>query len=335
MGLNFKKMKTNLNLLWDSLFHGMEGGAEVLEGKASGSDYGSEVIRQKEVDSVMNDLLRGEKTQRVKETVDELYRTLNASENLSVNVIGGNENDGYVLKVRKKTAADYGLKINVFNPENLPIRLIQDNKHYDLHNLQYVEDITKIVEGEDSVSIFNIERNGFMPRFKLERYINKIVIRNKDKNSVFIDMYTTEYASQFGKVDALFIKQIYDIKEKNNKKSDITTIDKLSFITDKSYGENSLYHFSYDNIIFQYINVFDGNFVLTFTANIVDDGTFIGKKYETKELSEKLKKHQKRDNVKGIDAETLMRHIKQEENNEVPDYGTVVFKLNENEENSN
>ena len=323
--MNLKKIKTNILLFWNSLFHGLEGGNEILEGKASGSDNGTEIIKQKEVDSVINDMLKGEVTQRVKETRDEMYRTLKESEGMTVDVIGGNENSGYELKARKKTAADYGLKINVYNPEKLPIRLIQDNKHYDLHNSQYIDEIEKIVEGEDSVSIFNIERD-FIPRFKLERYINKIVVRNKSKKTVFIDMYTTEYASQFGKVDALFIKQIYDIKQNNNKKSDITTFSKLSFLTDKSYGENSLCKFIYDKIKFQGINVFDGNFVLTFTGNIVEDGTYVGEKFKTKELTDKLNKHAKRDDVT-VDADTLLRHIKQEKNNETPDYGSVIFKL--------
>ena len=324
-----KKIRDKLVLGASGLFFGLKSGNELLQQKEKESDDGSTINQEKEVNSVLNDLLKGEETQRVKELRDEYYRTLKESENIKIERIRRINEGDTVLKIKRKTAADYAIKIDLYNPEDLPIRIIQDNKLYELS----LEEV--VSKGKEYISIFNIERD-FIPRFKLEDYLKKIVVRTLDKDNVLIDMYTSEYASQFGKVDALFIKQLYDIKKENNKKSDITTFNKLSFITDNSCGEHSSCNFEYDNIVFQEINTFDGNFVLTFKATIRKDGEFIGDKFKTKEIDKKLEEHAKRDDVV-VDADTLMRHIKQEENNEVPDYGPVIFSLrkNKDEENSN
>lgn len=327
-----KNFYINLRVFIYSIFHGMEAGNALLEQRENSTDNDSDIVARKEQDSVFKDFIKGEETQRVKETRDEMYRVLEASENLVIEKQKLADGTGAILKVvkkpKKKTAADYTLKINVYNPENLPIRLIQDGKIYTVGNSFYVEDLT-----DKYVSIFKIERD-FIPRFKIENYTNKAVIRIIDDKHVYIDLYTTEYASQFGKVDALLIKQLYDIKKENNKKSDITTFNTFGFVTDKSAGEHSLCEFLYKNIEFQYINTFEGNFVITFKAEVEIDGKFVGDKFKTEELTKKLETHQKRDDVV-VDADTLMRHIKQEENNEIPDYGTVVFKFKSDEEDSN
>ena len=318
-----KKIKTDISLLWNTLFFGLKSADNLLSQKDSSANGETEINIGVEKDSVLQDFVRGEETQRVKETRDEMYRVLKESENLTVSrtdVEGGTS-----LKVRKKTAADFAIKIDVFNPEKLPIRLVQDNKFYEEGNSFSIEDLETALT-KKYISIFTIERD-FIPRFKIEDYAKKLVVRNINNKEVFLDFYTSEYASQFGKIDALFVKQIYDIKQTNNKKSDITTFDTIQFITDKATGENSLCQFEYNNIVFKEVNVFDGNFVITFKANVVVDGEYIGKKYETKELNKKLENKQKRDSVNAVDAETLLRHIKQVENNETPDYGSVIFKL--------
>lgn len=318
-----KKIKTDISLLWNTLFFGLKSADNLLSQKDSSANGETEINIGVEKDSVLQDFVRGEETQRVKETRDEMYRVLKESENLTVSrtdVEGGTS-----LKVRKKTAADFAIKIDVFNPEKLPIRLVQDNKFYEEGNSFSIEDLETALT-KKYISIFTIKRD-FIPRFKIEDYAKKLVVRNINNKEVFLDFYTSEYASQFGKIDALFVKQIYDIKQTNNKKSDITTFDTIQFITDKATGENSLCQFEYNNIVFKEVNVFDGNFVITFKANVVVDGEYIGKKYETKELNKKLENKQKRDSVNAVDAETLLRHIKQVENNETPDYGSVIFKL--------
>lgn len=318
-----KKIKTDISLLWNTLFFGLKSADNLLSQKDSSANGETEINIGVEKDSVLQDFVRGEETQRVKETRDEMYRVLKESENLTVtrtDVEGGTS-----LKVRKKTAADFAIKIDVFNPEKLPIRLVQDNKFYEEGNSFSIEDLETALT-KKYISIFTIKRD-FIPRFKIEDYAKKLVVRNINNKEVFLDFYTSEYASQFGKIDALFVKQIYDIKQTNNKKSDITTFDTIQFITDKATGENSLCQFEYNNIVFKEVNVFDGNFVITFKAKVVVDGEYIGKKYETKELNKKLENKQKRDSVNAVDAETLLRHIKQVENNETPDYGSVIFKL--------
>ena len=315
-----KNALLNGKLMWYSLFHGMEAGNALLEQRENSTDADSDVIARKEQDSVFKDFINGEETQRVKETRDEMYKVLQASEDIIVEHTKLSDGSGAVLKARKKTPADYIFKINVFNPENLSIRIIQEAKSYIVGSSLFADELDK-----KPINIFKIERD-FLPRFKLEDYANKLVVRTIDEKNVYIDFYTTEYASQFGKIDALFIKQLYDIKKTNNKKSDITSFDNLSFISDKSAGEHSLCEFSYKNISFQTINLYDGNYVLTFKGEVDIDGKFVGDKFKTESLEKKLKEKAVRDGIT-VDADTIMRREEQEKNNKKPDYGSITFTL--------
>lgn len=327
----FKKLILNTKVFFHGLFHGLKGADEVISQSASYGSSDTEISQEQETHTAVQDMLRGEETQRVQELRYEYYKTLIESKNYHVDITGGfDDGDSTPLKAvaRKKTALDFTLKIDVYNPEKLPIRVIQDNKLIPKHNNFVPEDFYKY-GNDDYVSLFNFERDNFIPRFKLENYINKIVVRNNGEK-VYLDLYTTMYASQFGKVDAIFIANLNELKKTGNKKSDITTLKEISFITDKAHGENDLCEFKFQNIEYKGIYAFDGNFVLTFEADMVSDGISVIEKYKTKEIDEKIKTKAVRDNAKknGIDIFALKRDIDKKEENEL---STQTFSLNKKE----
>ena len=79
-----KNFYINLRVFIYSIFHGMEAGNALLEQRENSTDNDSDIVARKEQDSVFKDFIKGEETQRVKETRDEMYRVLEASENLVV-----------------------------------------------------------------------------------------------------------------------------------------------------------------------------------------------------------------------------------------------------------
>ena len=101
----------------------------------------------------------------------------------------------------------------------------------------FAEDLFKY-SLNDFVSNIEIERD-FLPRFNIENYANKVVVRKIDDNNAYVDFYTTMYASQFGKVDAIYISQLNTLYKEKTKRSDITDIKRIRF--SMSILQNNLY----------------------------------------------------------------------------------------------
>lgn len=323
----FRNFLFKTKVFFHSLFFGLKSADDVISTEASygTSDIGIE--EEKHTEHIMQDFLRGEETQRVKETRDEYYRTLLESKKYHVDIVNfDEENAPFITATKKKSAIDFTCKIDLYNPEKLSVRVIQDNKLIPKHGNMFAEDVMKYGI-DDFVPLITIKRN-FIPKYPIENYMNKIVVRTINEKKVLIDIYTTMYASQFGKVDAIFIARLNELKNTNNKRSEITDLKEISFITDNAHGENDLCEFTFNNLEYKGINCFDGNFVLTFEGNVVSDGKSIVEKYRTKELDEKLEKHAVRDEriKNGVDIFTLNRKINKEE--ESFNFETQTFSLN-------
>lgn len=325
------------------LFRGLKGADEVITQNASHGSEGIEINQQMVIDNVMSDFLRGEETQRVKETRDEYYRVLDESNNYKV-LVNGFENERNVrpediehtqefgecesdssdltISIRKKTPLDFVCKIPVYNPENLPLKVIQENKLVQSEN-NISPDFSK---AEDFVGTFNIEReSGFTPRFKIEDYLNKIVVRQIDEKTSCLDIYVSMYASQFGftynfltkkfKKDnsSLLVSELNRLYKKEANSSDVTDIKEIIFTTDKAYGVKNPSHFEFDEIKFKEINTFDGNFVLTFIGNNkVYDYSAI-EKYHTDEIDKKNEERAPREG-KDVDINVIIRNIEKKDN---------------------
>lgn len=325
------KVTKNIKSFIDGVFFGLKGADDIISTKSSYGSSESVIIQEQTKDSLYNDLLRGEETQRVKEFRDEFYRTIDQASKMEVNVQTSNnfeenfDDENLELKatVRKKTPLDFVCKIEVYNPEKLHLKCIQDNIQ--------VPEKSAFSEGGDmtsdkSVNIFRIKRDGIIPRFKIEDYSNKLVIRMIDEKTSYLDFYVSIYASQFGvtydkdgkiKKDntSLLISELKRLMDKKIRSSDIAEFSELSFESEKAYGVVNPSHFEFDNIKYISTNVFDGNFVITLKANNKVFGKSSKEKYHTKELEEKLKKNAARDEV-SVDLLTAMRHLEEEKINE-------------------
>lgn len=324
----FKNILFDIKLFFHSLFFGLKSADNVISTEASYGSGDSGYEEEKHTDHLMADFINGEETERVKETRDEYYRVLIESKKYHTDIIDFNEESDapFVTVTKKKSAIDFTCKIDLFNPENLSVRVIQDNKLIPKHGNMFAEDVLKY-NTNDFVSLISIKRD-FIPKYPIENYMNKIVVRTINDKKAYIDLYTTMYSSQFGKVDAIFIARLNELKNTGNKRSDITDLSEISFITDKAYGENDLCEFTFNNLIYKGIDCFDGNFVLTFEGDVISDGKSVVEKYKTQELDEKIKTHAVRDEKKknGVDIFTIKRDIdKKEELN----FETTRFTINE------
>lgn len=310
------KAKLNAKVAWHSLFYGMKAADDVMQGQVSGED-GQEINQQVKPGGVFADMLEQKVTKEVEEMRDKYYRVLKEADlykpddlTLTEETIKnekGEEETILIFKggVKKKSKEDFIRKPPVYETEDTRVILIQDIKYFEKEssfNNAYIP--TGLYDYDTNITI---ERD-FTPRFEIEKFAKKLVIRkgeNPDRS--FIDIYMPTEASQFGKIDAILVSNLYTIFKERNFRLDITDFDKLSFYTDHAWNSHDFCEYSYDDIKMVDINVFDGSFVLTFDANVILEGKDLSEKFKTSELDEKYKYHAPKSDT--IDIFTAERHV--------------------------
>lgn len=288
IGNFFKKILFNLRIFWHSLFMGMKTADQKMMGVTKeGKISDTTVEQQLEQDGVYADLLKGEVTQEVKELRDSTYRGYKAS--FDYKYIG----NGNSIKKTTMISDD----ILAYNPEGMDIFLVQDNKLI-VKGTKDVIDGMK--EADDNINNTNddylliFERDNFS-RFKYEKFIRKIVVR-KDEENYKIDLYCSIYARQNMPGDSLFITEIKKIMDGIIKPTDTVLVDTVEFITDACYGAKDITFYKFGNMNYESINVFDGNFVITYSANVICDGLDMTEQYRTAEMDKKYENNEMREN---------------------------------------
>lgn len=306
-----KNIFFKIKLVWHSLFYGMSGAEKIINAPAAASSEGVEIIQNKlGGGGVFADMLEEKQTQQVKETVDAYYRIYREADKIdtsSIKIIGEDE-EGIIFapvsRLKKKTISDFIDHIPVFNPDNARIKTIQDNKH--LEN-RYNTNSALLYDYETTLTV---SRDNFTPRFELEKLVTKIVVRECEDNKVLLDLYLPATASQFGKTDAIVISNIHNLLKTKNYKSDLTDFLEFEWVSDKAWNTEDLMYFKYKVKALIGINEFDGNIVLTYFCNIINNGTDLTEKYKTKELDEKYAIEAPKKEI--IDVFTYERKLKRD-----------------------
>lgn len=332
----WKKIK----LTWFLLFYGMKGADNVIINQNT-SDSDTGIYKVIHGSGVMNDLLEQKVTKEVEELREKHYRIIREADKFDTSGIKMTiDEDGNPVfttdRLHKKTKADFMKHSAVLNEENLPIKTIQDNKKFEKKRsiLNYDEDTNEldIPTGlYDYDTTLTIERNNIIPRMYLEKFVTKMVVREQNNpNRAFVDFYLPTMASQFGKIDAILISNLYTMFETKNLRSDLIDFLSIEWYSDKAWNSPDVCLFKYDDIKPKNINVFDGSFVITFDCNIVSNGKYLAEKYMTDEMQEKY------DNIApksdAVDIFALQRRdekIKKEKNKEI-NLTTKTFTLDEN-----
>ena len=289
--LNCKKMKifnkilSKIKTAWSLLFFAMKGADNVIFGHTD--DNGNTILeRHDTAGGVYNDLLEQKVTQEVEELRDKNYRVLREADLYNTDDIGlimdtdGNisefKHDG---RLTKKTKHKLKLQVPVYDSENAII--VQDNRIYENRN----GGITSLYAYDTTLDVY---RDGIIPRFYIEKFVTKIVIREHNiENKAYVDLYVPSEASQFGKIDAMLIANIYRMWSSNNYRSDITDIIGLEFISNKAWGTEDLFQYKFKSPSLVDIKIFDGHFVLVFDCEIDIFGKYLPEKFKTTALDKK------------------------------------------------
>lgn len=284
-----KKIYKKIKLFWYSLFFGMKGVNNLLTSNQKEQNNSVLEISEDGSDGVFKDILEQKVTQEVEELRYSSYKVANEAKKYCY--IG---NGKVIKKTETQLSEKHGL---IEESDNLPIILIQDNSIICEDILTSLNEINQ----KENKKVFydfklKIKRN-ILPRFRIENYIKKLVLKESDGNYV-IDLYCSKYPSQFSeRKDKSFLSELKKIQNKEVRNSDILDFEELSFITNNAWGMDDWFKFSFLDFEYYDIIEFDGHYIIRmgcqsniFMENILD-------KIYSKSAEEKYSKKEMKNNI--------------------------------------
>lgn len=290
-----EKIYNKIRSFFFYIFWGLKSADKIAFGtKEDSSNAGTVLEQQNEQNSVYKDLLKGEVTQEVKELRHEMYFSERKSHKYKY--IG----NGVVTK--KNEIFDYPGKID--KTDGFPLQILQPNIEDTGTLSENLSEVDYRIKNKKEFTI-DIERD-FIPRFRLEEFTNKLVVKRINENAVMLDFYTPIYKSQFNTIHKLFLKELEKIYM-GDVRSDVIDFKQVEFISFRAFGTDDLKKYTYNNIEFDNILIFDGHYVIKFTADIVNDGEDLINEFYCKEEEEKSRMHAPRnENGQTIDFLTAL-----------------------------
>jgi DNA-binding transcriptional ArsR family regulator len=269
-------------------------------------------------------LLKGEITYEVKELRWRMYKVLNATQNLTTKIIGYDEDDlpitettqhgrQLLREINVDKEDPYDVELVIYNNDivksttealnNDKITLHEDGaeitKREDRHDLVTKDDDIVVssdlslgeLSFEDMVATMKSEKNivihrNFRPRFEIEQYTNRLVVRNVDGDKKLLEFYISKYPDEFDRKTRLLISEIKKIM-KNPRASDIVELERVGFITHKALGAANGMEYIYDIINLHKVIEFNGHYVIKFMAKPIINGEFMYNQHKLEDLEEK------------------------------------------------
>lgn len=306
-----KKLLLNIAIFFNYLMRGLNSADKLSFGpKEDSLSGGVDITKHIEQNTVWDALLRGEVTQEVKELRHQTYEVNKESKNFEYVA------NGKVIK-KNKLSEDH---VYVDESDNIPIQIIQNNELIPQTILDELEDVNSYGGNKEKYTL-EISRD-FIPRFKLEEFVNKLVVKRLNEREVQLDFYSSIYQEQFNKRHRPYINEMNKIVN-GFKQSDIIDFNNVKFVSYKAFGSEDSLLYSYDNIKFKEAIIFDGNFVLKFNANIKSDGIDLTHKFYDEKMSKKYMNKE----TKGIAMVGWTPNMSEEEDYDIKEAEKLKNKL--------
>ena len=280
----FKKIGNWFYLTWVGLFYGLKAtDKEVFT--QSGIDMGGGISMDEEMHTnrISHDLLAGKETQAVKELRYRTYQVDREAKNYEYF-------SPYLATKRDKQDSKF---VKYENEDNLPIITIQNNTAEVKGVLETLEYVNSVSEKKEYT--IKITRGKFLPRYRIEEYTKRLVVKKKKKDTkAILDFYVSMYPNEEDVKSKGFVNEIKRIKE-NGTRSDIIDFKTVSFVTNHAYLLDDMIEFKFKNIVYKGIKEFDGHYVISFLCDIVVNGKDLVENFKSKSMEEKYKNKEKKD----------------------------------------
>lgn len=290
------KVKGNLKNIVTGLAFGLKNTEDIVltqkdQLDSSGGVNQHQVIEEEKLSKA---LLKGELTRAVKEL---RYRTYNTAEESRKYEYYGN---GLAHKLNYKCDR----LPPVDQSEGYTVKLVQTNENQQNTVLDELENVGTY--GKEQDFIVKIERKCY-PKFKLERFMTKIVVKTVDNDNVQLDLYVSKYPKQFEeRLCRAFLSEIKEIRD-GYTRSDIIELEEIWFITKNAYGSDDMCRYKFNNIKYKEITEFDGSYVIKFWGKIVENGTNLVDQYYDAIMADKYANKEANDISLSLDEKNTRR----------------------------
>lgn len=231
-----------------------------------------------EDEKLSKSLINGEVTQEVKNLRYRTYKICNESKKY--------EYVGEGKAFKKKNIEN----VNVENSENYDIILVQNNIEYGKTISECLDDIDGSVSNE---FLLKISYKNY-PRYKLETFVNKIVLKLIDSTHHQIDLYCSSEPNTDNFISKSFVSELKRILEMKVR-SDIMDIETIEFTTYNCSLQDDLVKYEYDNVFFRDITLYNNSFILKFKCHLKNEPIKLIEHYKEKEVDEKYLTKEKKD----------------------------------------
>lgn len=238
-------------------------------------------------------LLRGELTEEVKQLRYRNYKVDREAKKYKY--------FSPTLALKKKEGKDNKF-ISFDKSDGLEVITIQYNYAISEDVLDAIKQIENGGRGKKTKYKFEFKRD-FIPRFRMEEFAKKVVVKRLDETHAILDFYFSKYPERFFRRSddksfrsKVFIHEIESIRDKGIK-SDMLDVEELRFVTNHAYKQDDLMEFVFKNIVFREVAEFDGDYILRFKASIEHDCIDLTAAFYNKEMAEKYENKEKKELV--------------------------------------
>lgn len=274
-----KKIFEKIRLFFVGLAYGMRKTEDIVLTQAATTPGDTGIYKEVHENRVAKDLLKGEVTQQV---IDLRYRTYEVDKK-------SKRYEFFSPTLARNNKTKDAKKVHYENEDGREVILIQPN-HVLVENLG--ESLERL-DSKDKVKekyLINIKRS-FVPRFKLEDFTTKLVVkRGDDDTTAILDFYVPKYKSDTDFRLNSFLTDVVNIKEKWVR-SDTLDFDTVFFITSHAYKVDDMFSFRFDEPVYLETKEYDGSYILRFVSKIFDGGTDLTEEYYSEKMAKKYEEH--------------------------------------------
>lgn len=268
---------------------------QILKQSAIDGDCGLTIVQDvnQGAHALSKALLRGELTEEVKQLRYRNYKVDREAKKYKY--------FAPTLALKRKEGKDNKF-VSYDKSDGLEVITIQYNYALSEDVLDAINQIDNGGRGGETKYKIEIKRN-FRPRFKIEEFLKKVVVKRFDETHAILDFYFSMYPERFFRTSddksfrsKPFIHEIENIRD-NKIKSDILDMEQMRFVTSHAYKKDDLIEYVFRNLSFKEVVEFDGDYILRFKASIEHDGIDLTAPFYNREMDEKYKNKEKKELV--------------------------------------
>lgn len=313
-----KRFLRKIKELWYGLFYGMKAAEDIVLKPSINELEDIGIHKHAESNRVSDALLRGEVTQAVEEL---RYRTMKVDREAKMYeyfspTLAKKHGIKDESKFVKYDDSD-GYELITIQPNNREVLDVQTSVfQYTDENLTYKDPIEKKYT-------IKIERN-FFPRYKIEEYTKKLVIKHKKDNTYILDFYVSKYPDDKELKSKGFVREVERMIN-GGRSSDVFDLMNVEFVTSKAYALPDMVFFRFRTILYRSVHEYDGHYIISFTGILERQEDNIDNFY-SKSMDKKYKENKQKEVVYDIMDMAAYREYKCEDCGKIMVYDPIAIE---------